>query len=992
MDGVYAGAQKKLDHILPIVKAHQLQASEDVIRLLLNCDLPFSDSGLPVASHTFSWAWLLRDTGCAYAATIAAVMDAHPSIRLHLAKAVDAQNHPALEAAHPSIRTLVYERALFLGRYEVLTEEQPLHLSARAVVLRAVDLDSEQSYRRVFQEISSPVPPAPSTGPQRDERVIDSAAALGAALQRLGGYLDVNKIDLSTIFSNCDNQGLVRIYCDEFVRYCQAFFGCPRLVAIKFMRDEQLCLKEAACRKACNLDGRYVLPLLAEVGATQREIQQEVADRLSHCSWLRGSAAACFLPLASRDLLSIFQHHSLDRDTISGIMREVAQALLHLHSRGICHGNVRMRNVVCSNGRHCLVDLTSAANLEIFYIQDAELIGAEVVTGYLPPEMFVSLSHSQELQVENYWKSCPAYETKWPRVRPFRLGGACYCARAFDVDSSGVPRDLHALPYRPALALAQLDMWAYGLMLFALASGQSLLPLSADDSLCSARDVHTAARWTSAQLQDRVDEVVADPLAADLIMQLLQPEVRDRPSSMKQILDHVYFSGVSNKRNSYVEQKIENIYSAHSRRKSARANLADSCPPSLSRRSPVPTRHSRLSHTSGRDDSSACGSLLCRRPSTPLLAAAETGEDVPRSLSSTQGLANHVRRVDCLLRRALFDSIEVRLPSCFVVVNQRLLCGDMSVQRDSLSTVPSIQSDDLPPSSPTSPDMAVRRRNAQRWFECIAQIFSAVSAGDAGVGLVDKAVRSIFGEEQLYLYLVDEVSLLPVVPPTADDVYPIAIEEPRAVIPRILPLMKLSLQAIAGSRDLGVFGRCFGFPPAAIPPDVSNLLEAELHSEVDSSLALPGLLQQAGLLREEGPRRRPGRASLSQKVSYKLFGDASEHASFPSHPLQALAELLARHDPKSTFAGIRRVQLPGGSVAWTAKSYVEKYVSMMAEEAEEVRLSVCLSIVYCRSHSRDVDWMCCMHRVAPWLPSLGACELGICLHRLMYVPPLIDMI
>lgn len=190
------------------------------------------------------------------------------------------------------------------------------------------------------------------------------------------------------------------------------------------------------------------------------------------------------MPIGWNDLKHTYHHIStLNPTQITIIIKDISQALQHIHSRGICHSHLKLSNIVRMGERYCLVDLTSAANLEIFYIQDAEIIGSNFSSGFIPPEMFIPVTYSNEQQIINYWKGSESYEMLKEKVLPHHSSfkDCCYCVRSYDIDkNTGQPRDLHLLPYRPVLASAQIDMWSVGLILYALCAGETLLPLDAN--------------------------------------------------------------------------------------------------------------------------------------------------------------------------------------------------------------------------------------------------------------------------------------------------------------------------------------------------------------------------------------------------------------------------------------------------------------------------------------------------------------------------------
>eukprot|EP00602_Paraphysomonas_sp_CaronLab_P002704 CAMPEP_0185023422 /NCGR_PEP_ID=MMETSP1103-20130426/6094_1 /TAXON_ID=36769 /ORGANISM="Paraphysomonas bandaiensis, Strain Caron Lab Isolate" /LENGTH=845 /DNA_ID=CAMNT_0027556013 /DNA_START=1767 /DNA_END=4304 /DNA_ORIENTATION=- len=756
------------------------------------------------------------------------------------------------------------------------------------------------------------------------------------ALQQLGGYIDMNRVDLSSIFSNCDGEK-VSISRDEFVRYCRSVFGSPRNVAIKFMRNERYHLKERMGRKSCNLDSRYILPLIDDVGVGAKQFADAAAKThlRGYCS-LSLYTHGLFMPLAERDLQSTFYHDTLNQGTIGVIVRDIAQALQHLHSRGICHGDLRLRNVIRVGERYCLLDLTASSNLEIFYIQDADIYGSKLCTGYMPPEMFVPLTSSTAQQVSTYWKGSDNYEEMWRKVRPARSGRDCYAVRGFDVDKkTQSPRDLHTLPYRPALATAQLDMWSLGMILFALSSGENLLPVTCGDDLTCDDDMCTAALWTEAQLQARVDDVVSDPLAADLISMLLQPDPRNRPGTMKQVLDHVYFSGINNKRNSYIEQKIERIYTLRCQRSGLNDVRSGRASPSapLPRRRSAPTGDN--SRTSPSKLSQGGDSIVGR--SHPTLSPIAAGTLSPSASTSRlrpsnesnitmheEGIFALIMRTHEILRSGLFDGLDINIPTCFTILNQKILPVE---SKDFINSAHSESDDGKQDDSYPSSEEMLQVRRAQRWFEYICEISDSLSEGDRGVSILASALKCMCDERELYFYLVDEVTMLPV----SSSEYPIRITSPMSFIPRVLPLLKVSLQAIAARNDINAFGICLGFPEGCIPPEVSSLHASECISDVDSSLILPRMIEQSGVLKYSVHDSQSD-MTLRERLSRSLFGDLSEHRGVETHPLQELAEFYAINDTLNSFCGLTRVSLSDGSQVWTNREHVDRY-SLLKERS-----------------------------------------------------------
>jgi serine/threonine protein kinase len=1182
------------------MKADQLNLPHPIIQMLLDCDLPYTDTGSPVTYHAHSWAWIIQQTGKKYFSVIENIITLHESIVPLLTKACDVKGIPLLTSADPTIRQLLMKRAFYCGRYELLTDSfgggcygvPPIHFSKNSIVITAIDYDAELSYYHAFQthctkvasspshphqalnQVSSPPPSSSITaqqqqqqgqgqGQQQEVEIIDSVGQLLSALHRLGSYLEPHRINFTEIFSNCDvdinsgggggggavgneNQQRMSVTREEFLKYCRELFGYRRKVVIKLMKHEKLFQKEITYRQSCNLDSRYVIPLIdEELHELQRENQHLIRDTLSRssctsssyssssCSWLSLPFHAyphlLVMPVGWNTLQHVFHHMTLNPTQLSSIIRDIAQALQHIHSRGICHSHLKLSSIIRIGERYCLTDLTAATNLEIFYIQDAEVIGSlfSISTGYLPPEMFIPVTYHNEQQIRSYWKtsemdssssasssSSERYHEMKTKVLPHRSlsGDSSYCVRAYDVDLKTLtPRDLHLLPYRPVLASAQIDMWSLGLILYALCSRETLLPLDSADDLIYSEDYCQSALWSSESLLEKLDEMIADPLAADLCALLLQPNSKDRPHSMKQILDHVYFSSLSNKRNSYIEQKIETIYAESAKRKHrggprasgkkrrsgqrererpqqdgggggggrerererdrardpgrssgtssstvysqtqltpATATAAATATGTQKRKSnplreftsrfsPIPTRtntpDSSVPHAAT-PSASASASLLyedsLQRPSRGRVgsdANSSLGLSIPRLVEPSpygergtgagagEGILSHIQQIHRILRGELFHGMELNIPTCFIITNQLLDPNHISAKtalryqhseeekgddddeeeeegegegqrersydRDSpapgrgtgtgrgISMTPECES-----GFSLKSFVMPRVTAATRWFSFYSLIHNALSSSDRGVEMIATALQGMCEESELFFYLIDELTMLPVISPLLSTVssspspaspssaapqYPLRIRNPAEVIPRLLPLMKNSYMAIASRNNLHLFGTAFGFPPSHSPPDLRTLLAAESVADLDSSLDLPKLLQNAGFLKRQptvGSPRTPlsanvastaaaagggtdspsqalrkspasASASWSRRLSYKMFGEegVEDLRGFEGHPLQELAKFYCEHDAQSSYCQLKKISLHDGSQVWTTKESLCSY-------------------------------------------------------------------
>ena len=106
------------------------------------------------------------------------------------------------------------------------------------------------------------------------------------------------------------------------------------------------------------------------------------------------------------------------------------------------------------------------------------------------------------------------------------------------------------LPYHDGIVKANvgIDIWAFGLLLYYLYTGQPLLPVNRDDDLADAESMMRAASWSDRELERKIEamhvmgETNVDSLK-ELLKKILKVNPADRPISMEDILDHPFFRG-----------------------------------------------------------------------------------------------------------------------------------------------------------------------------------------------------------------------------------------------------------------------------------------------------------------------------------------------------------------------------------------------------------------------------------------------------------------
>ena len=131
----------------------------------------------------------------------------------------------------------------------------------------------------------------------------------------------------------------------------------------------------------------------------------------------------------------------------------------------------------------------------------------------------------------------------------------------------------------------------------------------------------------------------------------------------------------------------------------------------------------------------------------------------------------------------MFEATEVSVPSCFVILNQKLENEKSAHKVNDADQLAKI-----------TEKLSV----AAEWIDKLSalgtSLSSAISSGDPS-DLVNSAIGKITEGEKLYFYLVDEYTMKPVI--LDDDAsYPIEISTPAVFVPKVLPLMKIGLKAM----------------------------------------------------------------------------------------------------------------------------------------------------------------------------------------------------
>jgi len=221
----------------------------------------------------------------------------------------------------------------------------------------------------------------------------------------------------------------------------------------------------------------------------------------------------------------------------------------------------------------------------------------------------------------------------------------------------------------------------------------------------------------------------------------------------------------------------------------------------------------------------------------------------------------------------------------------------------------------------------------------------------------------------LYLYLVNEVTHKPVIPPGSHlegstSIYPLKITAPEEFVRHFMPLIKVGLKATAVWNGVVGLAQCFGYPAMELPEDVSNSIESAVGARAPKSL-----LAEFDVLQDESDRKARAKlvseheATMSglerkyknkhdlkrktnelgqnhtaalddfdRKIGEKKAQPAKVVRGKQLHDLQAFFS-REENDPRGDFSGLsRRVLTSDGSCLWATDTDVEALRRRIEEE------------------------------------------------------------
>lgn len=290
----------------------------------------------------------------------------------------------------------------------------------------------------------------------------------------------------------------------------------PRSVALKLMRVKAQFKRETEMRKY-EFDGDYVMVASESFPSdTVTDADPDVVDvsTTEESSGVLNKAQAeklycVVMPLADRNMFVAMKQERFagkeDTSEVVTIFTQLVKCVMHMHSKGVLHSDIKPMNIVRMGGKWMLIDLDACCAI------DRDSVGFKSSSAYVPPEAVYG-DAAQGVVVVKSDSVCSKY---------------------------GVT---------PLVAHESFDVWSLGCILYQLCS-EGVLPLFAanqDDNLTIDLLNVENSLWSLCSWTDRLKEKklsrVANMKARNLLSLMLTKDPLKRPS-LSRVLGHPFLSG-----------------------------------------------------------------------------------------------------------------------------------------------------------------------------------------------------------------------------------------------------------------------------------------------------------------------------------------------------------------------------------------------------------------------------------------------------------------
>lgn len=209
------------------------------------------------------------------------------------------------------------------------------------------------------------------------------------------------------------------------------------------------------------------------------------------------------------------------------------------HERQSLSQFVKSRRNNESDGQRWKDDISSL--LETIKFEDLPLVLSKCT----------SLKHFSDV----WERMCQNYDLWETIVRPRvdEQKQCVYLLKAFENREGYPDRDVSALPYKLVTPSEKVDVWTFGVFIYELCSGGNPFHTGYRGDLRGVEAYSRLFEWDRSAAERSIREHVQDPLAQDLLSQILVP-AEERLPSISAVLEHPFFLPESVEAERYLEK------------------------------------------------------------------------------------------------------------------------------------------------------------------------------------------------------------------------------------------------------------------------------------------------------------------------------------------------------------------------------------------------------------------------------------------------------
>ena len=170
-----------------------------------------------------------------------------------------------------------------------------------------------------------------------------------------------------------------------------------------------------------------------------------------------------------------------------------------------------------------------------------------------------------------------------------------------------------------------------------------------------------------------------------------------------------------------------------------------------------------------------------------------------------------------MLLRGIFEATEVLMPTTFIILDEELPPELSAEEQDQLMQL--TLKEDGSGIELTGDAKAAKEQfdKAMTWLERLQTFGEGVIENNPSkvFGKIKEVLGELMTKETMYLYLVDELTGLPV----RGDGYPIVITTPSEIVHKLLPMMQVGMRAMSLYNGVAGVARMFGAPAPSVPEE-----------------------------------------------------------------------------------------------------------------------------------------------------------------------------